>query len=226
MNLERMEAIRAHAGMVWQNARGRFARIPATARVMLGFFLIAALMMALHAAFSGKDAGLRLKVQHSLRSGQLSVWVDGDLAYSGSLVGKRKFGLIPGMQGGLSETLPITPGAHRIKVQVTSESGQRENTISGEFAHNRQETLSVSASRADLSLNWQSLNGQFTETGGTGSSSSNYGWLSRYAGTFMMTIAGSIISALTGFALRELPKQMVSRQGDASKAQANQPSAG
>jgi hypothetical protein len=225
MNLERMAAIRAHAGMVWQNARGRFARIPATARVMLGFFLIAALMMALHAGFSGKDASLRLKVQHSLRSGQLSVWVDGDLAYSGSLVGKRKFGLIPGMQGSLSETLPIRPGAHRIKVQVASDSGERENTISGEFAHNRQETLSVSASRADLSLSWQSLNGQFTETGGIGSPSNN-GWLSRYAGTFMMTIAGSIISALTGFALKELPKQIVSRQGEASKAQANQPSAG
>jgi hypothetical protein len=41
-----------------------------------------------------------------LRGGQISVWVDGELAYSGSLVGnsKRRFGLIPAVQGSLSET--------------------------------------------------------------------------------------------------------------------------
>ena len=124
---------------------------------MLGFFLLAALLMALHTAFSGKDASLRLKVQHSLRSGQLSLWVDGDLAYSGSLVGnaKRKFGLIPEVQGNLSETLPVAPGTHQIKLRIVSDSGERENTISGDFAHNQQQILSVNASRADLSLHWQ-----------------------------------------------------------------------
>jgi len=90
MNVERMPAIRAHAGAVWQKARVQFARLPATARVMVGFFLLAALLMALHTAFSGRDASLRLRVQHSLRSGQLSVWVDGDLAYSATLVGNAK----------------------------------------------------------------------------------------------------------------------------------------
>jgi len=216
MNVERMAAIRAHAGAVWQKARVQFARLPATARVMVGFFLLAALLMALHTAFSGRDASLRLRVQHSLRSGQLSVWVDGDLAYSATLVGnaKKKFGLIPSVQGSLSETLPIATGTHRIKVQVASDTGVQENTIDGDFTHNQQETLSVNAGKADLSLNWQSLNGQLTETGASESSSGSKGWFSRYAGTLMMTIAGSIISALTGFALRELPKQIASRQAD------------
>ncbi|HXM20450.1 MAG TPA: hypothetical protein VN948_04190 [Terriglobales bacterium] len=215
MNLERMVGIRAHAGAVWRKARGQFARLPASARVMLGLFLLAALLMALYTASSGKDASLRLKVQHSLRSAQLSLWVDGDLAYSGSLVGnaKKKFGLIPSVQGSLSETLPVASGIHQIKVQIVSDSGVRENTISGDFAHNRQRTLSVSASRTDVSLNWQAK-----EAVGTELSSSSKGWFSRYAGTLMMTVAGSIISALTGFALKELPKQIVSRQGEAPKA--------
>jgi hypothetical protein len=34
----------------------------------------------------------------------------------------------------------------------------------------------------------------------------------------MMTVAGSIISAWTDFALKELPTQIVSRQGEAPKA--------
>jgi len=135
MNLERIVGIRAHAVVVWQKTRGQFVRLPATARVMLSLFLLAALLMALYTAFSGRDASLQLKVQHSLRSGQLSIWVDGDLAYSGSLVGiaKRKFGLIPEVQGSLSETLPVAPGTHQIKVQIVSDSGSRENTISGDL---------------------------------------------------------------------------------------------
>jgi hypothetical protein len=152
-------------------------------------------------------------------SGQISVWVDGELAYSGNLVGssKRKFGVIPVVQGSLSETLPVATGTHQVKVQVVSDSGARESTISGDFAHNGQRGLSVTASRDDLSLNWQPLNSQSLSSQpqaiGAESSATGQGWFSRYAGTLVMTVAGSIISALAGFALRELPKHLVSRPG-------------
>jgi len=229
MDLESKVGSRAYAVAVWQKARGQFARLPATARVMLGLFLLAALLMAVHTAYWGKDAGLRLRVQHSLRSGQISVWVDGELAYSGNLVGnsKRKFGLIPAVQGSLSETLPVATGTHQIKIQVVSDGGAREKTISGDFAHNGQRALSVIASRDDLSLNWQALNSQSLNSPqavGAESSSTGQGWFSRYAGTLMMTVAGSIISALAGFALRELPKHLVSRQGAVPKSLNNQAS--
>jgi hypothetical protein len=171
--------------------------------------------MALYTASSGKDASLQLKVQHSLRSAQLSIWLDGDLTYSESLVGltKRKFGLIPEVQGSLSKTLPVTPGIHQIKVQVDSDGSSRANTISGDFVHDRQRTLSVSANRSNVSLYWQA-----TAAVGRESTPSGNAWFSRYAGTLIMTVAGSIISALTGFALKELPKQIVFRQGTAPKA--------
>ena len=225
MDLESKAESRARAIAVWQKARGQFARLPATARVMLGLFLLAALLMAMHTAYWGKDASLRLKVQHSLRGGQISVWVDGELAYSGNLVGnsKRKFGVIPTVQGSLSETLPVATGTHQIKVQVASDSGVRESTINGDFTHNGLRALSVIASRDDLSLNWQTLNSQ-PQPVGAESSSAGQGWVSRYAGTLMMTVAGSIISALAGFALRELPKHLVSRQGAVPKSLDNQAS--
>jgi hypothetical protein len=209
MDLNRMDGVRQHAVDTWRKVREQFTRLPATARVVSGLFLLAAFLMALHTAFSGSDASLRLKVQHSVRSGQLSVWVDGNLAYSATLAGstKRKFGLIPEVQGSLSENLPVASGTHRIKVQIVSDGGQVENTISGDFSRNQQQTLSVNASRADLSLHWQSAQALGVEP-----LPSNQGWLSRYAGTLMMTIAGSIVSALTGFALKELPKHVASRQ--------------
>ena len=224
MNLEPRAGIRAHAAVVLQKARKQFVRLPATVRVMLSLFLLAALLMALHTAFLGKDASLQLKVQHSFRSAQISVWVDGDLAYSGTLVGntKKRFGLIPSVQGSLSEAVPVTRGTHQIKVRIVSDSGTHENTISGDFARNGQRTLSVSAGRADVSLGWQSLNGNWQSASAGSESSESKGWFSRYAGTLMMTVAGSIISALTGFALRELPKQLVSRTGEAARTLNNQ----
>ena len=230
MDLESKAGSRAYAAAVWQKARGQFARLPVTARVMLGLFLLAALLMAMHTAYWGKDASLRLKVQHSLRSGQISVWVDSELAYSGNLVGssKRKFGLIPVVQGSLSETLPVATGTHQIKIQVVSDGGARESTINGDFAHDGQRALSVIASHDDLFLNWQTSNSQSLNSQpqpvGAVSSDTGQGWFSRYAGTLMMTVAGSIISALAGFALRELPKHLVSRQGAVPKSLNNQAS--
>ena len=69
-----------------------------------GSFFLAAILMALHTALSGKDASLHLTVQHSFRSANLSLWIDGDLAYSGALKGsiKKKFGLIPSSVQGKS----------------------------------------------------------------------------------------------------------------------------
>ena len=58
MILERMAGIRTQAVVVWQRAPGQFVRLPATARVMLGLFLLAALLMGLYTAFSGKDASV------------------------------------------------------------------------------------------------------------------------------------------------------------------------
>ena len=188
-------------------------RLPITVWLILGLFLFAAALMAIHATLGARDASLHLKVQHGLRSAQLSAWVDGDLVYSGKLVGtmKRKFGIIPDLQGSLSETLPVPSGTHEVRIRVASDDGSvQESTITGEFARNSQRTLAVNARRADVSLNWQGADASVTEP-----SASGMGWFSRYTGSLMMTVAGSIVSALAGYIIRELPKQIASRQGEA-----------
>jgi hypothetical protein len=75
----------------------------------------------------------------------------------------------------------------------------------GEFASHSERDLSASARRGGVSLNWQGTNA--AESGSSGAS----GWFNRYAGSLFMTIAGSIISALTGYAIRELPGQLRNR---------------
>lgn len=207
--------LRAQAAVVWQRVRTLAAGVPLKAWVVLGFFLTAALLMAVHTALSAKDANLRLKVQHSFRSAQLSVWVDGELAYSGKLTGyiRKRFGLIPdSLQGTLSETLPVSSGTHQVCVRVASDDGSvQEDTISAQFARNSQRTLLVSARHSDLGLSWQG------ESSAVAEASSESGWVGRYAGTLLLTIAGSIISALTGYAIKELPGHIRARQSAAPK---------
>lgn len=202
--------LRGQAAASWQKVRTLAAGVPIKAWVVLGLLLTAALAAAIYTALSAKDANLRLKVQHSFHSAQLSVWVDGDLAYSGKLTGyaKKRFGLIPdSLQGSLSETLPVSSGVHQVRVRVASDDGSvQEDTIRAEFAHNSQRTLAVTARHADLSLNWEGVSSAVAEA------SSDSGWIGRYASTLLLTVAGSIISALAGYAIKELPAHIRARQ--------------
>jgi hypothetical protein len=196
---------------LWQRIRTGLARLPFKAWIVLGLFLFAALLMAIHTAVAAKDSSLLLKGQHNFRHAQLSVWVDGDLAYSGKLTGSKKFGLVP-VQGSISQSIALPSGKHQVRIQVESSDGTvQEGTITGEFSRDAERILSVSAKRTELSLTWQGTPAAVAE------SPSLLGSVSRYTGTLLVTAAGSIISALAGFALKELPKQLGSRQADTPK---------
>ncbi len=218
MSREHIAQLRAQAGLLYQQACQWTTRVPVKARVLLGLFLAAALLLALHTALTAKDASLHLKLQHGFRNAQVSVWVDGDLAYSGKVTGstRKKFGLIPtdSVQGTLSQIIPVHSGQHNLRVRIEpDDAAMQEDSISGNFAHNTERDLSVSARHSSLSLSWQ----------GTGSapaeSSSSFAWLSRYAGSLLVTIVGSIMSALAGYAIRELPNRLRSTADVTPKAE-------
>ena len=118
---------------------------------------------------------------------------------------RKKFGLIPtdSVQGSLSEIIPVSSGQHNIRVRIEPEGAvTQEDSISGSFASNNERALSVSARQSGLSVSWIGASNASTET------SPSAGWFSRYAGSLFLTIAGSIISALTGFAIKELPGRL------------------
>src|SRR6266849_4882348 len=208
MDWERIARIR-------KQSRDWLARLPAKAQIVLGLFLFAAVLMALHTASTGKDASLHLTLQHGFRSADVSLWIDGDLAYSGKRKGstKRKFGLLPGaVQGSLSEILPVSAGTHQIRVLIQSEDGStQQDSLTGDFARNSERELSVSARPNGLALAWQASNASGPSSGS--------GWFARYAGALCLTIGGSIISAITGFALRELPAHIRARENAEPRVQ-------
>jgi hypothetical protein len=79
MKREHIAQLRAKTVLFYQHARQWAARVPVKARVVLGLFLVAALLMAVHTALTAKDASLHLKLQHGFHNAQVQVWVDGDL---------------------------------------------------------------------------------------------------------------------------------------------------
>jgi hypothetical protein len=163
--------------------------------------------MAVYTAITTKDASLHMKLQHGFRSAQVSVWVDNHLAFSGKTTGaaKKKFGLFStdSPQGTLSQIIPVNSGQHTVRVRIEPEGAStQEDNIRGTFAPNAERDLYVSARRNGISLNWQGTGGAPVE------SASSAGWLSRYAAALFLTITGSIVSALAGHAIRELPSRL------------------
>lgn len=218
MNQESIAQLRAKAGSLYQRARLEVEHVPVKARILLGLFLVAALLMALHTALTAKDANLHLRLQHSFHEAQLSVWVDGDLAFSGKVTGstKKKFGLIPtdSVQGSLSQIIPVRSGQHNVRVRIEpDDAAMQEDSTSGDFARNTEKELLVLARRSSLALSWQGTGGVPVEA------SSSSAWISRYAGSLFLTLAGSVMSALAGYAIRELPARLRSTSNATPKAE-------
>jgi hypothetical protein len=186
-------------------------RVPAKAWMVFGLFLLVAAVMAIHTAMVAKDSSLRVKVQHNFRTVQLSVWVDEDLMYSGKLYGttKKKLGVVwEQAQGSFSDTFPVSTGGHQVRVRVAADDGTvQEDAIRGNFLKENQLTLSAVAHHDQLSLGWQGAAAPAPDSSQTAQS-----WIVRYAGSLMMTLAGSIVSAVVGFALREVAGRLVPRQ--------------
>jgi len=177
MNRQILAQLRSKAESVDQQARKWAARVPGKARIVLALFLVAAVLMAVHTAFTAKDAILHLKVQHGFRDARISLWVDDDLAFSGRVTGsaKKRFGLIPTdlMQGSLSQIIPVRSGQHKVRVKVEpDDAAAQEDSVSGNFASNAERSLLVTARHSSLLLSWQGSGGAPLET------SSIFTWIS------------------------------------------------
>jgi hypothetical protein len=96
-------------------------------------------------------------------------------------------------------------------VRIESEDTTQEDVISGVFPKDGERELAVSARRSGISLAWQGEDSTLADSSGPS-------WFGKYAGSLLLTIAGSIASALTGFAIRELPGYLRSRQNAPEKS--------
>ena len=156
---------------------------------------------------TGKSATLRLTCQHNLRAGELRVWADDQLVYSGKLSNapKKRFGIFgfktplttgKGGAATVSQTLKVPDGPHSLRIQVVGEGYDQSRTVPVDFSPDTESTVAISALSRSLQVNWKDTH--FTPA------SSATPWYTRYAKALFITIFGSIISALMGMVVQEI----------------------
>ncbi len=102
---------------------------------------------------------LAVEFDHHLRSGVLKLWLDDELVLEEKLEGKvtQRILSFKLRKGTVEERLEVSPGRHKIKVNVTWDDNSKSEWISGVFDPGEKRTLEVNLNRItkDLSLDWQ-----------------------------------------------------------------------
>jgi len=102
---------------------------------------------------------LSMVLEHSLKSGQLTVWVDDEVVLEETLdsrVQREVLGL-RWRKGSEKSVLEVAPGSHKIRVQVRWEDGVKTESIVGSFKPGitRHLEAKVGRLRKNLSLEWK-----------------------------------------------------------------------
>ncbi len=146
------------------------------------------------------SARLNLVCQHNFRRAEISVLIDDDQVYRGTLTGsmRKRFGILEsGVQGSFSKTLDVPAGRHAVQVSVkpAGEPYELSQTTSADLAENSVRTLSVSVHGGAVQLAWDDA-----VVSSDAPPASGY---RKYTGSTLMTIWGSAMSAVVGFFIQE-----------------------
>jgi hypothetical protein len=166
------------------------------ARLALGLGALAAILLGISAYLSLPSATLRLVCRHDFRSADLTVWIDGDVVHTDTMTGtlRKLWGVLEKTEGNYTRTLPVGAGKHVVQVRVRGTGYDRTRSIQADFARGKEYTLGIDSGR-DLYLAWRSA--PLGAEPAAGSS-----WF-KYAGSVLMTIFGSVVSASIGVIVQD-----------------------
>jgi hypothetical protein len=109
---------------------------------------------------NSKPATLQIIGQYPFHSGEIYIWVDGDLRYHDELRTIANSGAKSSRNSTANEslgiTLPVTAGRHTVRIQVDAE-GQlydHDTAIPGFFRAYSQKTLMVDFASRNIALRW------------------------------------------------------------------------
>ncbi len=194
--------------------------IPPKARppAVVGLLLVIGLAIYLW-TYSG-DASLNIVCRHDLRSGRISILLDGESIYTGKLSGveRRRFGVLDKrVEGMLSKTLKVPSGQHVLTVNIRSDADSYDQTRQSpaDLTSGKVATLRVTAQRGSLSMAYQG-----PAPAPASSGTPDY---VRPLRSILFTAAGSVASAAIGFMVQEFLKSR--KAAAAAKRQPPQPDA-
>jgi len=204
----RPNGLRLTAAQAWARLSNAVWRVSPRARLALSLGCLAAVMLGISAFVFLPSATLQLVCRHGFRSAAITVSIDGEVVHTDTLTGtvRRWLGVLDRTEGTYARALPVSAGRHVVAVNVRAPGFDRTRSIQGEFRRGQESTLSVEAGRG-LSLAWRGTGGGVSAAELANPSSS---WF-RYAGSIMMTILGSIVSASIGVLVQDFLRSRKAR---------------
>ena len=99
-------------------------------------------------------------MEHKFAEAHLSIWVDDRLTYTHLLEGidKKHLVVFHHVQGHEFHAMQVSPGKHRLRVQVTSGGATYDQsaTVTGEFASGQENVLQISFNKhGEMNLSLQ-----------------------------------------------------------------------
>jgi len=191
----------------------QFRKVPRIIRIAAAVAAVFLIGAGTFFWLTAASARLRITCQHTLRSAELSVLVDGNLVYKGTVSGtaRKRFGVFnsKNAQGTFSKTVAVRPGKHTVQVRLNSsaENYDQTETQTVTFSDNKENSLTVSGSRRGLYILAQ---GGFTPPPETPPSPYH-----KYAGPIFFSILGSGFSATISFLVQEFLRHQKARIANA-----------
>jgi hypothetical protein len=194
---------------------GQFRKIPRKLRI--GAAVATVLLVGVGIFFwqTAASAKLRITCQHTFRSAALSVLVDDNPVYTGTVGGlaKKRLGVFKSNpQNTFSKTVAVRPGKHTVQVRLVSATDNYDQTKSQTvtFSDNKENSLTVSGGRRGLYMLAQ---GGFTPPAET-----PVGPYQKYTSPILFSILGSGLSATISFLVQEFLRSQKARLANSNSA--------
>jgi hypothetical protein len=189
--------------------RLRFSKTPLWTRYGVTTIVLIAIILAVYAAVPVEQAHLQIICQHSFRSSQLTVLVDGSAVYSSNMnvASKKRLGILPKGQSGpevFSKLIDVPTGRHVVQVHITApdEGFDQARSAAADFTSRRESILQVNAThRNALAVNFDGATASAVAT--TGPSTPDSHPLPTGGITIVFSILGTMLSASVSFLVQE-----------------------
>ena len=194
----------------WSALRSRFRKMPVWTRYGVITVLLIAATFAVYAAVPAEQAHLQIICQHSFRSAQLSVLLDGSVVYSSNVnvAAKKRLGILPKGQAGpeiFSKLIDVPTGKHVVQVRISApaEGFDQARTAAADFTADRESILQINATRRNaLAVNFEGASSS-TTAATTASSTPDSHPLPKSGITIVFSILGTMLSASISFLVQE-----------------------
>jgi hypothetical protein len=166
----------------------------------LSLGLLAAVLLGISVQLFRPPATLRIVCRHDFRSAEIAVSIDGAVLHTEAMTGavKKWLGVLTKIGGTYTKTLPVPSGKHVVEVRLRAPGYDLTSSIQADFSRGKESTLSVDSGRG-LLLAWRETGGGASATDPAAASPP---WF-KYAGSVLMTLLGSVVSASIGVVVQD-----------------------